>query len=60
MMVRCALLQALHRQLEEPGNQQGAAVGSEQADRSRQVAAPVIAQVAIESDQIADNSSVGG
>jgi hypothetical protein len=41
------LLQALDRQLEEPGDEQGATVGAEQAEGAQQITAPLLPHIAI-------------
>ena len=50
------MLQTFHRQLEEPGYEEGEEIGAEQREPSKKITLPACEQVAIEPGQFADDA----
>jgi hypothetical protein len=50
------MLEAFHRQLEEPGDEEGEEIGTEQRDPSKKITLPAYVQVSIEPGQFADDA----
>jgi hypothetical protein len=50
------VLEAFHRQLEEPGDEEGEEVGAEQGQPPKKITLPAFLQVAVEPGQFADGT----